>query len=130
MEDYAHHPREIREVIATVKDYLKPQRLVVVFQPHRYTRTKYLWDEFKSCFKEADLLFLTDIYPAFEEKIPGIDSSVLAQEISGVKTIYVSKDEIKIEVLKEIMRGDIILILGAGDINKISQVLVEDLKNA
>jgi len=130
MEDYAHHPREIREVIATVKDYLKPQRLVVVFQPHRYTRTKYLWDEFKSCFKEADLLFLTDIYPAFEEKIPGIDSSVLAQEISGVKTIYVSKDEIKIEVLKEIMRGDIILMLGAGDINKISQVLVEDLKNA
>jgi len=130
IEDYAHHPREIREVIATVKDYLSPQRLVVVFQPHRYTRTKYLWDEFRNCFKEADLLFLADIYPAFEEKIPGIDSSILAQEISGVKTIYMPRDGIKTGLLKEIMQGDIILILGAGDINKISQMLVEDLKNA
>ncbi|MDP8234674.1 MAG: UDP-N-acetylmuramate--L-alanine ligase [Candidatus Saelkia tenebricola] len=129
IEDYAHHPREIKEVIATIKDYLNPKRLIVVFQPHRYSRTKYLWDEFRECFKNADLLFLTDIYPAFEEEISGISSHALASEISGVRTVYVSVNGIREGILNEVTGDDIILILGAGDVNKISQLLIEDLSN-
>jgi UDP-N-acetylmuramate--alanine ligase len=129
IEDYAHHPREISEVINTVRDYLRPQRLIVVFQPHRYSRTRYLWEDFKKCFCQSDILLLTDIYPAFEEPIPGIESSHLAKEIEGVDCIYLTKEEIPAHLLQICELGDIILILGAGDINKISGLIVEKIKD-
>lgn len=129
IEDYAHHPREISEVINTVRDYLRPQRLIVVFQPHRYSRTRYLWEDFKKCFSQADILLLTDIYSAFEEPIPGIDSSHLAKEIEGVDCVYLPKEEIPAHLLQICESGDIILILGAGDINKISDLVVEKIKD-
>ena len=129
IEDYAHHPREISEVITTVKDYLRPQRLIVVFQPHRYTRTRYLWGDFRECFKGSDVLLLTDIYHAFENPIPGIESPRLAEEIKGVECIYVKKNNIPEHLLQMCKLGDIILILGAGDINKISHLIVEKIKN-
>ncbi len=130
IEDYAHHPREINEVITTIRDYLNPQRLIVVFQPHRYTRTQYLWEDFKTCFAGSDILVLTDIYPAFESPISGIDSSRLAEEIRNVNCMYVKKEDIPQVLLSIWKEGDIILILGAGDINKVSEIIVEGIKNA
>ncbi len=129
IEDYAHHPKEINEVITTIKNYLKPKRLIVVFQPHRYTRTKYLWEEFKRCFEGADILFLTDIYSAFEDRIEGVNSFALAKEILSPKVFFQPLDRLCGELLKLIHRGDIILILGAGDICKISKLMVDKLKN-
>lgn len=128
IEDYAHHPREIEEAISTMRSYLKPERVVVIFQPHRYTRTRYLWKEFKTCFREADVLILTDIYSAFEEEISSINSQNLAQEVEGVESIYSPMEKIPEVLLKLLREGDIILILGAGDINKLSQFLLEKLK--
>lgn len=119
IEDYAHHPSEIQEVIRTLRNYLNPQRLIVIFQPHKYSRTKYLWQEFRSCFKGADLLILTDIYPAFEEKIEGIESRILASQISGVNTVFLPISKVPEELLKVVREGDIIAVLGAGNINKI-----------
>lgn len=130
IEDYAHHPREINEVITTIRDYLNPGRLIVVFQPHRYTRTKYLWEDFKTCFAGSDILLLTDIYPAFESLISGIDSSRLAEEVKNVNCMYVRKEDILPVLLSIWKEGDIILILGAGDINKVSDIIVEGIKNA
>lgn len=128
VEDYAHHPREIQEVIRTAKQYFKPHRLIVAFQPHRYTRTKSLWEEFKYCFKGADILFITDIYPAFEEEIEDVSSQRLADELVGVDVAYLKKDELVEQLLKVVHKGDIILVLGAGDINEICDPLVNELK--
>jgi UDP-N-acetylmuramate--alanine ligase len=128
IEDYAHHPREIQEVIRTARGYFKPYRLIVVFQPHRYTRTKSLWEEFKYCFKGADILFITDIYPAFEEEIEDVSSQRLANELVGVDVTYLKKDELVEQLLKVVHKGDIILVLGAGDINEICDPLVNELK--
>ncbi|MDP8216403.1 MAG: UDP-N-acetylmuramate--L-alanine ligase [Candidatus Kaelpia imicola] len=129
MEDYAHHPREIEEAIRTVKEYLKPPRILVVFQPHRYTRTEMLWDDYKTCFKGGDKIYISDIYSAFEEVIPSINSEMLVENIGSSNVKYAKIDEIADLLLNEVREGDMILLLGAGDINKISKRLSEGLSS-
>jgi len=129
MEDYAHHPKEIEEAIRTAREYLKPLRVLVVFQPHRYTRTKMLWDDYKTCFKGGDKVYISDIYSAFEDVVPSINSKMLVENIGSSNVKYAKMDELIDLLLNEVREGDIILILGAGDINKISERLGEGLLN-
>ncbi|MEW6103011.1 MAG: UDP-N-acetylmuramate--L-alanine ligase [bacterium] len=123
LEDYGHHPTEIKETLKAAKLGWK-RRLVVIFQPHRYTRTKDLLNKFAGCFRLADILILTDIYPASEKPIPNITGELLYSKINHPNSYYVS-DWTKIpEFLKTIVKkGDIVLVLGAGDINKIIEPL-------
>ncbi len=124
VDDYAHHPNEIIATIKTAK--LWSRRIVAVFQPHRYTRTYFLRDEFTNCFSEADLLILTDIYPAGEKPINGVSGFSLYEAIRNTRKdiVYIEKENILKNLLNVIKDGDIVLILGAGDITDISDELV------
>jgi len=128
MDDYGHHPSEIRAVIQTIKDCWK-RRIIMVFQPHRYTRTKDLYREFHTCFDGVDYLFLMDIYPAGEEAIPGVDSNLIWEGVRRrVKGSYVHhRETIVEEVLKMALPGDMILTMGAGDVWQLADEIFKRL---
>ena len=131
IDDYAHHPTEIMATLSAASN-LKHRRLICAFQPHRYTRTKILLNEFASSFNDADEIIITDIYPASEPPIEGITGELLYNKIKGhyknKKVIFLPKSEIKGYLLAQLMPGDIFLTLGAGDIIKVNDELVEELK--
>lgn len=125
VEDYAHHPTEIEAVLRACEP-LKKNR-IVIFQPHRYTRTKDLFKEFINCFRPAERLILTDIYAASEKAIEGITTKRLFHEMkrSGIKNVeYVKKNAICRRVKDIAGKDDMILVLGAGDINDIARELL------
>lgn len=123
MDDYAHHPNEIRAVIDTVRG-MAQGRVIGVFQPHRFTRTKALANDFGSCFAGLDRLILTDIYSASESPIPGVTGKLIYNEVvrfGSPDTIYIeSKDDILGYLLSQIKKGDTIIFMGAGDITDIA----------
>ena len=93
IDDYGHHPAEIEATLAAARE-IHAGRLVVAFQPHRYTRTRDLWDDFTRCFNRADVLVLTEIYAASEDKLPGVEASLLAEAIRdhGHRAVYFEPD--------------------------------------
>lgn len=130
IDDYAHHPTEITATIEAARKF-DNKRLIVVFQPHRFSRMKFLLKKFSQSFFGADYLFITDIYPAGEKKIKGINAISLYNSMKGFtkpKTKFVTKKRLNDEILNFIQRGDMLLYLGAGDISKICDGLVENLK--
>lgn len=121
-DDYAHHPDELRATIEAVRS-MEPNRLVVAFQPHTYTRTKALFDDFVRELKKADLVVLAEIYAARERNTVGISSRDLAAEISG--SVYCSTLPEVTETLRGIAsEGDVILTVGAGDIFRAGESLL------
>ena len=131
VDDYAHHPTEIATTIKAARQ-TQPKRLVCAFQPHRYSRTQLLQKEYGSCFAGADLLVLTDVYSAGEDPIPGIDGELLVKEVArqtGQNTVYIKDKKEIAQYLKSIAQpGDLIMTMGAGDIVKCGEELVELLK--
>lgn len=131
VDDYAHHPTEIATTLKAARQ-TQPKRLVCAFQPHRYSRTQLLQKEYGSCFRDADLLVLTDVYSAGEDPIPGIDGELLVKEVAeqtGQKTVYIKdKKEIAAYLKSIAQEGDLIMTMGAGDIVKCGEELVELLK--
>ncbi len=123
VDDYGHHPAEIRATLEAARG-CKFNRLLVLFQPHRYTRTQHLWDEFSRSFNQADLLVLIDIYAASEAPIAGISSEALANSIreAGHKNVhYYRSMQAAIEfILREARPGDAILTIGAGNVSRAS----------
>ncbi len=130
VDDYGHHPTEIRCTIAAAKTAW-PGRLIVLFQPHRYSRTKDLAQEFSEAFEQADVVYVTDIYAAGETPIPGISGEWLAQRIQRTGHPSVTWIEKKNELVKQVQpilgSGDVVLTLGAGDIWKVGNELLECL---
>ncbi len=129
-DDYGHHPQEIRAVLAAMRR-LQPGRLLVAFQPHRYTRTKHLLPEFASCFAEADRLWLAEIYAASEPAIPGISSDVLVDAIRARgQRVELVPNLLHLSglVRAEMQPGDLVLFLGAGDITQIAHALAAQLR--
>ena len=132
IDDYGHHPTEIQATLRAAKAIWKG-RLVVLFQPHRYTRTRDLYREFLSAFNQADLLLLTDIYPAGEDPLPGVTSEVLFRGIRerGHKNVlYVPRKEALADRLISLLKpGDTVITLGAGDIWQLAEELVRKLQD-
>ena len=130
IDDYAHHPTEIKATLAAVRA-LKPGRLIAVFQPHRYTRTKLLLAEFGRSFSLADRVVVTDIYPASERPIAGVSGERLAARIKQCDpdkdVCFLPKTEIAGHVAGAVRPGDVIVTLGAGDITRICDELVEKI---
>ncbi|HEV7502125.1 MAG TPA: UDP-N-acetylmuramate--L-alanine ligase, partial [Vicinamibacteria bacterium] len=120
VDDYGHHPTEIRATLETLRGRAGSRRTVVLFQPHRYTRTQHLWDEFCRAFHLADVLFLVDIYPAGEEAVAGVTSEALAEAIGRRghrQALYVGDLRAAGERLaREVREGDVVLTLGAGSV--------------
>jgi UDP-N-acetylmuramate--alanine ligase len=131
IDDYGHHPTEIRATIGAIRDSWK-RPLTVIFQPHRFTRTRDLFDEFLTAFEGADRLVLTEIYPAGEDPISGITGEALYQAIKRKGHLDVEfipdKSQIVAPLAEKLSPGEIALTLGAGDIYKIGEALVEALK--
>jgi UDP-N-acetylmuramate--alanine ligase len=129
IDDYAHHPAEIEATIKAAHS-LAPQRLLVAFQPHRYTRTRQLLKQFARCFQGADLLWVTDIYSANEAEIPGINSVKLVETIrqeSQLVEYAPTPDHLRTAVRTAMQPGDVVLFLGAGDITNVARQLAADL---
>ena len=128
LDDYGHHPTEIRATLNAARGCWPDRRIVVVFQPHRFSRTKALFEEFTTAFYQADSLLLLPIYAASEDPIEGIDSGHLMEGIKekGHREVrLISNRADVIPSLKEILRpGDVLITLGAGDVWKIGQDLV------
>ena len=120
VDDYGHHPTEIRATLETLRGRAGSRRTVVLFQPHRYTRTQHLWDEFCRAFHLADLLLLVDIYPAGEEPVAGVTSEALAEAITrrGHRQVLYVGDLKKAadRLAQEVKEGDVVLTLGAGSV--------------
>ena len=130
VDDYAHHPTEIKAVLKAAK-LLNPKRLFVIFQPHRFSRIKSLKDCFSGCFSEADELVITDIYSASEENIEFIDPLYIYKIITkNIKNnvSYVSKDKLAQDIPLVLKKGDLVLALGAGDINIVMREVISEFK--
>ncbi len=132
VDDYGHHPTEIRATLAAAKLGSGGRRIVVLFQPHRYSRTNDLMQEFARSFNNADVLFISDIYAASEDPIEGVTSEALTNAIKsfGHKEVsYIGGLDGAAEMLSNYVQpGDLVLTLGAGTVNRISDQLVQLLK--
>jgi len=131
IDDYAHHPTEIAAVLGAARTSLG-RRLVVAFQPHRYSRTERLMQEFGPALREADELLLTDIYAASEDPIPGVTLDALAEAVrrgSGRPVRVVTRlDDLVPELLRVVRPGDAVITLGAGSIGAVPKPLLEALR--
>jgi len=127
VDDYAHHPAEVRSTLQAAREGFQ-RRMIVVFQPHRYTRTRDLFDDFLSAFDEADLLFLSNIYPAGEERIKGVSGEALYRALKRrghLDVHFAQTQEALVEtVLPLVHAGDMVLTLGAGDIYRVGEELL------
>ena len=121
IEDYAHHPREIEALLQAAKEFYPGKEITVVFQPHLFSRTRDFADDFAKVLSRFDKVIITDIYPAREKPIEGIDGQMLASK-SGDKAVYVPKDKLAGYLLDEPF--DVLLLVGAGDID----MIVDNLK--
>lgn len=133
VDDYGHHPTEILATLSAAKNAAAGRRTVVVFQPHRYTRTRELMDEFALAFNNADVLFVLDIYAASEDTIEGITAEVLSENIrkyghKNARYIGGIEDAAR-AVCPELRGGDLVITLGAGSITRLSDEILEQLSN-
>jgi len=131
VDDYGHHPTEIKTTLEAARECWPDRRVVAVFQPHRYSRTQALFDDFTRAFYQSDLLVVLPIYAAGEKEIKGVDGQALFEEIQrhGHKdVVYVESLESAASHLKTILApNDILLTLGAGDVWKVGEMLLKDL---
>ncbi len=128
IHDYAHHPTEINATISAVKDVIKKRRLVVVFEPHRYTRFARFWNEFISSLSPADLLLVTPVYSASESPVEGINSDRFCIEFTRLtkKPAYAMIDYDVGEVQAAVREGDCLLFLGAGKIYSLAKTIAKE----
>jgi len=130
VDDYAHHPAEVRATLASARA-LHSGRVVAVFQPHRYTRTRDCFDDFATAFHDADLLIVSEIYAAGEDKIPGIEAARLVEAIAsrGHRNVHFVAELSAVvdELAGELREGDLLLTLGAGDISGLGPRLLQRL---
>jgi UDP-N-acetylmuramate--alanine ligase len=131
VDDYGHHPTEIRATLAALR-LARPKRLIVLFQPHRYTRTRSLWDEFGGAFRAADAVRITELYAASEKPIEGVSGQALTarvREAGHPNAEYAgSLEESARSVAREAQPGDLILTLGAGTITGAGSIILGELR--
>ena len=129
VDDYGHHPVEMAATLAAARGAYPEKRLVLAFQPHRYTRTRDLFEDFTKILNTVDLLVLTEVYAAGEEPIAAADSRALARAIrvlGKLEPIYCENvSELPAMLLNVLQDGDIVLNMGAGNINRVPTALLE-----
>ncbi len=130
VDDYGHHPTEIRAVLRAARDHARG-RVVALFQPHRYTRTRDLREEFGGCFEDADLVFVAPIYAAGEDPIEGVSAENIVREVAGHGhascAAVTDLDDLPAQVRPHLRSGDVVITLGAGNINASGDKLLIEL---
>lgn len=133
VEDYAHHPTEIASTLEAIR-WLRPKRILVVFQPHLYSRTKHFCDEFAAVLADADRAIVTDIYPSREAPLPGVDAGMVVDAAHRREARHVELVRDKASVPERVAAisepGDVLLVLGAGDINQVIPAVLAALEAA
>lgn len=131
VDDYAHHPTEVRATLAAARQHYPGRRLVVCFQPHTYSRSRYLLEEWRGCFAGADLLFVAGTYAAREPAEAGLDARALAAEITEPAATYVDTTAAAVEqIAAAVHPGDLVFTMGAGDIDALGPLLLDALGGA
>ena len=132
VDDYGHHPTEILATLSAAKNSSGGKRTVVVFQPHRYSRTRELMDEFALSFNNADVVYVVDIYAASEQPIEGITAEILTENIKkyGHKNVnyHGDLDTVADAVIPNLQEGDLVITLGAGTVTRLSDEILEKLR--
>jgi UDP-N-acetylmuramate--alanine ligase len=130
VDDYGHHPTEIRATLAAAREASRG-RIHVVFQPHRYTRTRDLLDEFGAAFSDADTVVVLPIYAASEEPLPGITAELLAERVQGPMVQFAPDFPIAVAaVASQAREGDLILTLGAGSVSQLGPQILTALEES
>ncbi|MDZ7773097.1 MAG: cyanophycin synthetase [Balneolaceae bacterium] len=133
IDDYAHHPTEVQATLSAARKGWKDRRIVAVFQPHLYSRTRELYEEFGSSFFDAEVCVITDVYPSREEPIEGVNGKLIAdaaREYGHRNVHYVEQKSELPDRLKEIVKaGDVIITMGAGDIYRYGETFCEMLRD-
>lgn len=135
IDDYAHHPTAIAETLGALRSRFEPRRTWVVFQPHQHSRTRLLMDGFASCFSEADVVLVPDIYSVRdseeERRLTGSSDLVARMHDAGCVARYVPElDEVASHLVEELAEGDLVVTMGAGDVWKVADELVERVRQA
>ncbi len=129
VDDYGHHPSEVKATVQAVREGWPQRRLVLIFQPHRYTRTRDLYDDFVEVLSEVDVLIIVPVYTAGEEEIPGATSRHLCRAIrqrGKVDPVYAESIEAAPDILKSLVKpGDIVMTQGAGSVSKLVKLLAD-----
>ncbi len=132
LDDYGHHPTEIRAVLETLAGCYPDRRRIVAFQPHRYTRTKALMEQFSRCFYHCDALLISEIYAASEKPIPGVTGRKLVEEIAahGHQDLHFcpTLEEMHDKLLSIVRPGDVVMTLGAGSILQVGESLLQSIR--
>jgi len=129
MDSYAHHPSEVKADLAAARMRFPGRRIVCLFQPHTYTRTTYLLDEFRTCFRDCDALFVADTYAAREDPSAGMNAEQLAAEIADPRARYAGAvNDAAATVARELRDGDVFFTVGAGDVDNAGPLVLEALR--
>jgi UDP-N-acetylmuramate--alanine ligase len=129
MDDYAHHPTEISATIAAARERFPGRRLVCLFQPHTYSRTRYLLDGFRTCFEGVDQLFIAETYAAREKPSAGMSAQELAKAIDSPPATYAGGlEEAPLKVMEALQPGDVFFTIGAGDVDQVGPKVLEALR--
>jgi UDP-N-acetylmuramate--alanine ligase len=129
VDDFAHHPTEVRATLTAARERFAGRRLVVIFQPHTYSRTSYLLDEFRNCFVYADHLFVLETYASRESPDAGVSAQELAEAVTAPPCEYVRTAEDAADRLQaELRSGDVLVTIGAGDIDRVGRAVLEGLR--
>lgn len=129
IDDYGHHPTEIKATLETARSFAGSGRVIVIFQPHRFSRTKAFADEFAQELGAADHTYLLEIYPADEQPMAGVTSAVIAHRMSSKSVTYEpSMPDVITQVVSKAKQGDLVLTLGAGDVTALAPLILENLQ--
>jgi UDP-N-acetylmuramate--alanine ligase len=130
MDDYAHHPTEVRATLATARQRFAGRRLVCLFQPHTYSRTRYLLEGFRTCFEEADELLIAETYAARETPEAGMDGRQLAEAVERPRARFVATFDEAADTAAAMLRpGDVFFTIGAGDVDQVGPMVLERLRS-
>jgi UDP-N-acetylmuramate--alanine ligase len=129
IDDYGHHPTEVRVTLETARRFVGSGKVIVIFQPHRYSRTAMFAKDFAKALELADKTFLLEVYAASEQPIPGVSSLLISKQMPADKVAY---EPSMIQVVEEVTNiansGDLIITLGAGDVNSLAPVIIQNLE--
>jgi UDP-N-acetylmuramate--alanine ligase len=130
IDDYGHHPTEIRATLSAAKNLVQEGKIYVIFQPHRFSRTVAFANQFSNALNEADFTFLLEVYAASEKPISGVSSLMIANSMNKQKVVFEpSMVKVVEEVAKIAKSGDVIITLGAGDVNSLAQPILQAISN-